>query len=80
MNLQHAVQHSLNDSLVWLHTNRPAGTRGLTRIWLISISSLPVQSEPRAKSVYLHLLTLEMHWRRLGVLVLKLASAIQTTE
>ena len=30
MNLQHAVQHSLNVSLTRLHTNKPAGTRRLT--------------------------------------------------
>ena len=30
MNLQHAVQHSLNVSLGRLHTNKPAGTCGLT--------------------------------------------------
>ena len=30
MNLQHAVQHWLNVSLVRLHKNEPVGTRGLT--------------------------------------------------
>ena len=30
MNLQHAAQHSLNVSLTRLHTNKPAGTHGLT--------------------------------------------------
>ena len=30
MNLQHAVQHSLNISLVKLHTNKPVGTHELT--------------------------------------------------
>ena len=30
MYLQHAVQHLLNISLTRLHTNKPAGTRGLT--------------------------------------------------
>ena len=30
MNFQHAVQHSRNISLVSLHTNKPAGTHGLT--------------------------------------------------
>ena len=30
MNLQHAVQHSLNVSFTRLHTNKLAGTHGLT--------------------------------------------------
>ena len=49
MNLQHAVQHLLSVSLARLHTNKPAGTRGLTPTWLISTLSLPVRSKPRAK-------------------------------
>ena len=32
MNLQHAVQHLLNVSLTKLHTNKLAGTHGLTPI------------------------------------------------
>ena len=49
MNLQHVVQHSLNTSLARLHTNKPAGTCGLTPTRLISTLSLPVRSELRAK-------------------------------
>ena len=49
MNLQHAVQHLPNISLVRLHTNKPGETHTLTPTWLISTSSLPVQSEPRAE-------------------------------
>ena len=47
------LQHSLNVSLVRLHTNKPAGTRGLTPTWLISTSFLPVRSEPRAERMCL---------------------------
>ena len=77
MNLQHAVQHLLNVCLARLHKNKPAaGTRGLTPTWLISTSSLPVRSEPRAKRTCLFALVDV----QLGVLVLKRASAVRTIE
>ena len=93
MNLQHAVQHSVNISLVRLHTNKPAGTCRLIPTRYISTFYLPVQSEPRAKRtcsfafvvvrVHSHLWMLETlspYLHQLGVLVLKRASVVRTIK
>ena len=80
MNLEHAVQHSLNVSRVRLHTNKPAGTRGVTSTWLIStLSRLYNQNREPKERVYLHLWTLETlssYLRQLRVLVLQRGSAV----
>ena len=53
MNLQHAVQHSLNISLVRPYANKPGETHTLPPTGLISTSSLPIRSEPRAETTCL---------------------------
>ena len=60
MNLQHAVQHALNIRLVRLHTNKPAGTHGLTppRRTCYSCESLNIHLyyHPQQLSYHVHIL------------------------
>ena len=72
MNLQHAVQYSLNVSLARLHTNKPAGTHGLTPTpaYFNIIPALLIRTKNQ-KNVYLC---------QLRVLVLKRAAAVRTIE
>ena len=59
MNLQHAVQHSLNTSLARLHTTKPVGTGRLTPPRLIQHYPWPYdQNQEPKEHVYSHL------WRK----------------